>query len=77
MAARPLRLLIIGAHPDDADYSAGGLAALYTASGHVVRMISLTNGDAGHHETPGPTLAKRNGAPIGPAGSIQRDTAKA
>jgi N-acetylglucosamine malate deacetylase 1 len=54
-----LRLLIIGAHPDDADYAAGGLAALYRANGHDVRMVSLTNGDAGHHETPGPALAKR------------------
>jgi LmbE family N-acetylglucosaminyl deacetylase len=45
-----LRLLIIGAHPDDADYAAGGTAALYRVRGHVVRMVSLTNGDAGHHE---------------------------
>ncbi len=50
----PLRLLIIGAHPDDADYAAGGTAALYRAAGSVVHMISLTNGDAGHHEDPGP-----------------------
>lgn len=55
----PLRLLIIGAHPDDADYAAGGLAALYRAVGHDVRMVSLTNGDAGHHEMPGPALARR------------------
>jgi LmbE family N-acetylglucosaminyl deacetylase len=54
-----LKLLIIGAHPDDADYAAGGLAALYRAAGHDVRMVSLTNGDAGHHESPGPALARR------------------
>jgi len=55
----PLRLLIIGAHPDDADYSAGGLASLYRAAGHVVHMVSLTNGDAGHHVKAGPSLAQR------------------
>lgn len=58
-ASTPLRLLIIGAHPDDADYAAGGTAALYRAAGHVVHMVSLTNGDAGHHEQPGPALARR------------------
>ena len=54
-----LRLLIIGAHPDDADYAAGGTAALYRAAGHDVRMVSLTNGDAGHHVIAGPALAQR------------------
>lgn len=57
--APPLRLLIIGAHPDDADIKAGGLAALYARSGHVVKMVSLTNGDAGHHEMGGAALAWR------------------
>jgi N-acetylglucosamine malate deacetylase 1 len=70
MAARPLRLLIIGAHPDDADYAAGGLAALYAASGHVVRLVSLTNGDAGHHETPGPKLAERRRAEAAASGAV-------
>src|SRR5207302_1225189 len=55
----PLRLLIIGAHPDDADYHAGGTAALYRAAGHAVKMVSLTNGNAGHHLHPGPELASR------------------
>src|SRR5437763_4181137 len=58
-SAMPLRLLIIGAHPDDADYAAGGTAALYRQAGHVVHMVSLTNGDAGHHVKPGPALAQR------------------
>lgn len=57
--ATPLRLLMIGAHPDDADYAAGGLASLYRAAGHVVHMVSLTNGDAGHHVKAGPALARR------------------
>lgn len=43
MTDQPLRILILGAHPDDADYSAGGTAALYRQHGHVVRMVSLTD----------------------------------
>jgi N-acetylglucosamine malate deacetylase 1 len=70
MAERPLRLLIIGAHPDDADYAAGGTAALYRQAGHEVRLVSLTNGDAGHHEAPGPALARRRGAEAAAAGAI-------
>ena len=55
----PLRLLIIGAHPDDPDFGAGGLAALYSRLGHTVKMVSVTNGDAGHHEMGGGPLAQR------------------
>lgn len=51
-----LRLLILGAHPDDAEYHAGGLAALYREHGHTVRMISVTNGAAGHQTLHGPEL---------------------
>ena len=65
-----LRLLIIGAHPDDADYAAGGTAALFRAAGHVVQMVSLTNGDAGHYETAGPPLARRRRAEAAAAGAI-------
>lgn len=70
MSDRPLRLLIIGAHPDDADYAAGGLAALYRAAGHMVHMVSLTNGDAGHHVTTGPALAQRRLAEASAAASV-------
>jgi LmbE family N-acetylglucosaminyl deacetylase len=55
--AETLRLLILGAHPDDAEFHAGGLATLYRRAGHVVKMVSLTNGDAGHHRLRGPELA--------------------
>lgn len=48
-ARQPLRLLILGAHPDDGEYHAGGLATRYRLAGHRVRIVSVTNGGAGHH----------------------------
>ena len=51
-----MRLLIFGAHPDDADYHAGRLAAIYRRPGRVVTMVSVTNGEAGHHERFGERL---------------------
>jgi N-acetylglucosamine malate deacetylase 1 len=70
MPDRPLRLLIIGAHPDDADYHAGGLAALYRAAGHVVKLISLTDGGAGHQILRGAALTKRRKAEAAAAGAV-------
>lgn len=55
---KPLRILIIGAHPDDAE-KAAGTAALYVANGHQVKLVSLTNGDAGHYQMGGNELAER------------------
>lgn len=55
----PLRVLVIGAHPDDCDIRAAGIAALYEIAGHSVRFLSMTNGDAGHHEIGGMALAGR------------------
>jgi N-acetylglucosamine malate deacetylase 1 len=62
MMAEQLRLLVIGAHPDDAEYKAGGLAALYRGLGHAVRFVSATNGESGHHRAFGPALAERRRA---------------
>jgi LmbE family N-acetylglucosaminyl deacetylase len=70
MPDRPLRLLILGAHPDDADYAAGGLAALYRSAGHDVLMVSLTNGDAGHHAVSGPALAARRAREAAAAAAV-------
>ena len=57
-----LRVIAFGAHPDDCDSKAGGLAAKYAAAGHKVKFVSVTNGDAGHHEQGGGILAKRRRA---------------
>ena len=51
--SNPLRILFIGAHPDDCDIKGGGTAALFAAQGHQVKFIAVTNGDAGHMETGG------------------------
>jgi LmbE family N-acetylglucosaminyl deacetylase len=55
----PLRILAFGAHPDDCDEKAGGVAGLYASLGHSVRFVSVTNGDAGHQEMNGAALARR------------------
>ena len=62
MSTQKLRVLIFGAHPDDPDFSAGGVAALYARQGHTGKMISLTNGDAGPQREGGAPLAWRRRA---------------
>ncbi len=56
---KPLKIIFIGAHPDDCDIRGGGTAALFASMGHQVKFLSLTNGDAGHMEMGGGMLAKR------------------
>jgi LmbE family N-acetylglucosaminyl deacetylase len=60
-----LRIIAIVAHPDDAEFYAGGLAARYARAGHAVKFVSLTSGDAGHHEQGGVELAARRRAEAG------------
>jgi LmbE family N-acetylglucosaminyl deacetylase len=55
----PLRIMFIGAHPDDCDIKGGGTAALFVGMGHQVKFLSVTNGDAGHQTQGGGMLAKR------------------
>ena len=57
--AEPIRVIAIGAHPDDCEYRMGATAALLAQAGHAVKFVSVTNGDAGHHKIKGPELAAR------------------
>ena len=63
-----IRVIAIGAHPDDGDYYAAGAAARWAARGHAVKFVSLTNGDAGHHSEGGGALGKRRRAEAEEAG---------
>ena len=67
-AGTPLRVIVFGAHPDDCDLEAGGTAALWSAKGHAVKFVSLTNGDAGHQSQGGGALARRRRAEAQEAG---------
>lgn len=57
-----LSIIMFGAHPDDCDIRSAGTAAKWVALGHRVRFVSVTNGDAGHHEMGGGMLAMRRRA---------------
>ncbi|MCL4217865.1 MAG: PIG-L family deacetylase [Candidatus Hydrogenedentes bacterium] len=54
-----LNIVCIGAHPDDCEFHAGGTAVKWAKLGHRVLFVSMTNGDAGHHEMSGGALARR------------------
>jgi len=54
-----VRIIMIGAHPDDCDEDGGGTAALFAQMGYAVKFVSVTNGDAGHQTLKGTALAKR------------------
>jgi len=61
---RPLRIIAFGAHPDDAELKVGGVAALWAAEGHKVKIVAMTNGDVGHFAMAGGPLAKRRKAEV-------------
>lgn len=59
-----LRIIVFGAHPDDCEIKAGGVAAMWVAQGHHVKFVSVTNGDIGHAAMAGGELAKRRTAEV-------------
>lgn len=56
---KKLQILCFGAHPDDCEIRAGGVALLWSQAGHNVKFVSATNGDIGHWQMAGGPLALR------------------
>src|SRR6476620_6592478 len=54
-----IRIIMLGAHPDDCDQDGGGTSILFAKMGYAVKFVSVTNGDAGHQVLKGKELAKR------------------
>jgi LmbE family N-acetylglucosaminyl deacetylase len=65
-----LRILCFGAHPDDCELKAGGVAVLWAQHGHHVKFVSVTNGDIGHWREAGGPLARRRKAEVERAAKI-------
>jgi LmbE family N-acetylglucosaminyl deacetylase len=65
-----LRIICFGAHPDDAEFKAAGVAAKWAAQGHKVKFVSVTNGDIGHWRTAGGPLANRRTAEVHEAAKV-------
>ena len=62
LGAQPIRVIAFGAHPDDCDLGAAGVAAKFAQMGNAVKFVSVTNGDAGHQTMSGGELARRRRA---------------
>jgi LmbE family N-acetylglucosaminyl deacetylase len=54
-----LRIIVFGAHPDDAEYRGAGVAMKWARAGHHVKLVAATNGDIGHWQMAGGPLAQR------------------
>lgn len=52
-----LNIIAFGAHPDDCELKAAGVAAKWAAAGHRVKFVATTNGDVGHFAVAGGPLA--------------------
>lgn len=53
-----MRILAVGAHPDDLEFQCGGTLAKYTVRGHKVIMCHVCNGNKGHFQIPLDELAR-------------------
>ena len=66
----PRKYLVIMAHPDDPDILFGGCAIKLVRQGHIVKFVTLSNGDAGHHAMTREALAERRYHEAQAAGAI-------
>jgi len=71
-----LRIIAFGAHPDDAEIRLGGAAMLWSALGHHVKLVSVTNGDIGHTRIAGKPLAERRAAEVKAASKVLGSTSQ-
>jgi LmbE family N-acetylglucosaminyl deacetylase len=55
----PLKVIVVVAHPDEAELYTGGTTARLAGAGAAVKYLSLTNGDAGHHQVSRKPLRRR------------------
>src|ERR1043165_10160945 len=65
-----LRIICFGAHPDDCEIQVGGVAAMWSAKGHHVKLVSVTNGDIGHWQEAGGPLGQRRRAEAAAADKV-------
>lgn len=65
-----VRVIVFGAHPDDPEIGAAGVAAMWSAKGHHVKLVSCTNGDIGHWKEAGGQLYRRRKAEVERAAKI-------
>jgi LmbE family N-acetylglucosaminyl deacetylase len=65
-----LRIIAFGAHPDDCELDAAGVAAKWAAAGHKFKCVAVTNGDIGHWGIAGGPLALRRHAETQQAAKI-------
>jgi len=64
------KIMVIGAHPDDCDFSCGGIALKLLKEGIDVKFLSMTNGGAGHHLMNSDDLIKRRIVEMGKVSEI-------
>lgn len=75
-ADEPLRIIVFGAHPDDAEFKTGGTAIKWARQGHQVKLVSVTNGDIGHWRMAGGPLAIRRARECEAAAKVMGTTSQ-